>query len=88
MEWDISNAALRIARVKVVCADLPGVLAKMTEAITSQGSNIAGASITVNEDKTATNSFDVEIKDLAQLRNVMKALERVKGIISVERVRE
>lgn len=88
VEWDISNAALRIARVKVVCADLPGVLAKMTEAITSQGSNIAGASITVNEDKTATNSFDVEIKDLAQLRNVMKALERVKGIISVERVRE
>jgi guanosine-3',5'-bis(diphosphate) 3'-pyrophosphohydrolase len=88
VEWDMTNAASRIARIRVVCADRPGMLAKMTEAISEQGSNIAGASIRINDDKTATNSFDVEIKDLAQLRAVMKALERVKGIISVERVRE
>ena len=88
VEWDMTNAASRIARIRVVCSDRPGMLAKMTEAISEQGSNIAGASIRINDDKTATNSFDVEIKDLAQLRAVMKALERVKGIISVARVRE
>ncbi len=88
VEWDMTSAASRIARIRVVCADRPGMLARMTEAISEQGANIAGASIKVNDDKTATNSFDVEIKDLAQLRAVMKALERVKGIISVERVRE
>jgi len=88
VEWDMTNAASRIARIRVVCADRPGMLARMTEAISDQGANIAGASIRVNDDRTATNSFDVEIKDLAQLRAVMKALERVKGIISVARVRE
>ncbi|MFA4874490.1 MAG: bifunctional (p)ppGpp synthetase/guanosine-3',5'-bis(diphosphate) 3'-pyrophosphohydrolase [bacterium] len=88
VEWDMSNLASRVVRVRVVCQDRIGILAKMTEAITEQGANIAGASIRLNDDKTATNSFDVEIKDLTQLRNVMKALERVKGIISVERVRE
>lgn len=88
VEWDMSNAASRVARIKVVCADRTGMLAKMTEAISEQGANIAGASIKINDDKTATNSFDVEIKDLTQLRAVMKSLERVKGIISVERVRE
>ncbi len=87
VEWDMSNAATRIARIRVVCVDQPGMLAKMTEAITEEGSNIAGASITINDDKTATNGFDIEIKDLTQLRNVIKSLERVKGIISVERVR-
>lgn len=87
VEWDMSNQATRIARIKVVCMDRPGMLAKMTEAITNEGGNIAGAQIHVNEDQTATNSFDVDIKDLAQLRHVIKALERVKGIISVERVR-
>ena len=87
VEWDMSNASTRIARIRVVCVDQPGMLAKMTEAITEEGSNIAGASITINDDKTATNGFDIEIKDLTQLRNVIKSLERVKGIISVERVR-
>jgi GTP diphosphokinase / guanosine-3',5'-bis(diphosphate) 3'-diphosphatase len=88
VEWDMTNASARIARIRVVCVDRLGILAQMTEAITQQGANIAGASVRLNEDKTATNSFDVEIKDLAQLRGIIKALERVKGIISVERVRE
>ncbi len=88
VEWDLSNASSRVARIRVVCTDRMGMLAKMTEAITDAGANIAGASIAINDDSTATNSFDVEIKDLVQLRNVIKSLERVKGIISVERVRE
>ena len=88
VEWDMSAAQSRLSRVRVVCADRPGMLAKMTEAISEQGANIAGASIKVNDDKTATNVFEVEIKDLAQLRAVIKSLERVKGIISVARLRE
>lgn len=88
VDWDMSNAASRVVRIRVICVDQPGMLVKMTEAITAQGSNIAGASINVNDDKTATNGFDIEIKDLSQLRHVVKALERVKGVISVERVRE
>ncbi|HPQ80201.1 MAG TPA: bifunctional (p)ppGpp synthetase/guanosine-3',5'-bis(diphosphate) 3'-pyrophosphohydrolase [bacterium] len=87
VEWDMSNSASRVARIKIVCVDRPGMLAHMTEAITKEGANIAGAQIHVNDDKTATNIFDVDIKDLSQLRHVIKALERVKGIISVERVR-
>jgi GTP pyrophosphokinase len=88
VDWDMSNATSRIVRIRVMCIEQPGMLVKMTEAITSQGSNIVGASINVNEDKTATNGFDIEIKDLSQLRHVIKSLERVKGVISVERMRE
>ncbi len=87
VEWEKSNAATRVARIRVVCVDQQGMLTKMTEAITEQGSNIAGASIHINDDKTATNDFDVEIRDLTQLRQIIKAMERVKGIISVDRVR-
>ncbi|MBN1283143.1 MAG: bifunctional (p)ppGpp synthetase/guanosine-3',5'-bis(diphosphate) 3'-pyrophosphohydrolase [Proteobacteria bacterium] len=88
VEWDMSSAQARAARVKAVCADRPGILAKMTEAISDQGANIVGASIKVGDDKTATNLFEIEIKDVSQLKAVIKALERVKGMISVERVRE
>jgi GTP pyrophosphokinase len=88
VEWDKGNMTMRQVKIKVVCRDEPGMLAKMTESITAEGSNIIGATVTMNEDKTATNGFDLEIKDLSQLRQVVKALERIKGVISVERVRE
>lgn len=87
VEWDQSNAASRTTRIKIVCMDRPGMLAKMTEAMTNEGANIVGANVHIDDDKTAINNFDIEIRDLAQLRHIIKALERVKGIISVERVR-
>lgn len=87
VEWDMGSAASRLARIRVVCTDRPGMLAQLTEAITKEGVNIVHAEAHANEDRTGVNTFDIEIKDLAQLRHVIKALERVKGIISVERVR-
>lgn len=87
VEWDSNIKTARTARLQVVCVNRPGLLAGMTEAITSQGVNIAGASVRSNEDQTATNVFDVEIQDLNQLRKVLKSLENIKGVLSVTRVR-
>ncbi|MDP2600295.1 MAG: bifunctional (p)ppGpp synthetase/guanosine-3',5'-bis(diphosphate) 3'-pyrophosphohydrolase [Deltaproteobacteria bacterium] len=87
VEWDASAPISRIAKIKVVCADRPGMLQAMTEAITSQGVNIAQATARTTEEHNAVNTFDVEITGVEQLRHVLKSLERVKGIISVERVR-
>jgi len=39
------------------------------------------------EDKQAINIFDIEIKDVQQLRRIIQSLEGIKGVISVERVR-
>jgi len=87
VEWDVSAGAVHTAKIRVVCADRPGLLASMTEAITAEDVNISAATIQTKEDQTAVNDFELEIKDLTQLRNVMKALERLKGIISVQRIR-
>ena len=87
VEWETKTDIARIARIRVVCVNRPGLLAGMTESITSEGANIAAASIKTNEDQTASNIFEVEIQNVSQLRKIMKSLERVKGVISVERVR-
>ena len=87
VEWDETSDAVHTVKIRVVCADRPGLLAGMTEAITGEGVNISAASINTLEDQTAVNDFELEIKNIQQLRNVIKALERIKGIISVQRVR-
>jgi GTP pyrophosphokinase len=87
VEWDSSSAVGRITKIKVTCADKPGLLANMTEVITKAGVNITQADIKTMEDKKAVNIFDVEIKGLNQLRKVIQSLESIKGVISVERLR-
>ena len=87
VEWDTAADISRIAKIKVVCIDKQGLLANMTEAITKAGVNITQAEIKTMEDKKAVNVFDLEIKGLDQLRHVMQGLEKLKGVISVERLR-
>lgn len=87
VSWDMSSGATHIAKLRVVSMDQQGLLSKMTDAITHEGINISGASIHTLEDRTAVNLFELEIKDVEQLRKLIKALERIKGVISVERLR-
>ncbi len=87
VEWDTSSQIGRVAKIKIICVDRPGLLAAMTESITNSGANITQAEIRTMEDKKAVNIFDIEITGIDQLRQVMAALESVKGVISVERVR-
>ena len=88
VEWDMKSQATHSVKIRVVCVNKPGLLAGITDAITNEKVNISAASVHTMEDQTAVNTFDLEIKDINQLRNVMRAIEHLKGIISVERVRE
>ncbi len=85
--WDNQNETLHYAKIKVVSTDRPGLLASMTKVISNEGVNISQASIRTTSDQKAVNLFEIEIKDAPQLREVIKALNRLKGIISVERIR-
>jgi GTP diphosphokinase / guanosine-3',5'-bis(diphosphate) 3'-diphosphatase len=87
VEWDTEAGVARIAKIRVVCVDRPGLLVKMTEAITDQKVNITEATVKTMDDHKAVNTFAVEITDLKQLRQVFHALEKVKGVIAVDRVK-
>ncbi len=87
VEWDSPEGALSEATIRIVCVDKPGLLASITDAITNESVNIAAASVRTTEDHTAINTFELQLKDVNQLRAVIKSLERLKGIISVERVK-
>lgn len=88
VEWEKEIPISRIAKIRVMCVNRPGMLQAMSEAITSQGVNISQATARSTDDQRAVNTFDIEITGIEQLRHVIKSLEKVKGIVSVERVRE
>jgi len=87
VEWDADAQVARRIRMKVTSRDEPGLLAKITKTISAAGINIGAARVTTHQDRTATQSFDLWVTDVRTLASVMKEIERIKGILSVERVR-
>jgi guanosine-3',5'-bis(diphosphate) 3'-pyrophosphohydrolase len=87
VEWDKGGQAVRNIRMKVVSVDKPGILADISKAITQKGGNISHASIQTTFDRKAIATFDVDVSDTVQLYSLMRSIEKLRGIISVERVK-
>jgi GTP diphosphokinase / guanosine-3',5'-bis(diphosphate) 3'-diphosphatase len=89
VQWNTHTKALikRQVKIRVLSLDEPGLLAILSQTITSCAINITSANIRTTKDKKAIFLFDVEVGDIIQLNKVTSALESKKGVISVERVR-
>jgi GTP pyrophosphokinase len=87
VEWDKKTKVVHQARIRVFSSDTPGVLANLSKVISQAGVNIAKAQVSTTIDKKAMQTFQVELHDTSELYNIIKAIEKVNGVISVERLR-
>ncbi len=87
VQWDKHAKSSSRARIKVVCVDQPGLLASISKQMSAAGVNISQAQIRTTTDRRAINTFEVSINDADHLANVMKQLEKIQGVVSVERIR-
>jgi GTP pyrophosphokinase len=85
--WQPEAEAPRSIKVRVRSEDRPGLLATVTKTIAARGINIGGARITTTPDKLAEHTFEVWVHDVDTLNGVMKELSKIKGVLSVERLR-
>jgi (p)ppGpp synthetase, RelA/SpoT family len=87
VSWDDVTDVTHHAKVKVVSADRQGILATMTKTISNLGINISQANIRTTGDEKAVNIFVVEIHNRAELDSVVRALEGIKGVITVAKIK-
>jgi GTP pyrophosphokinase len=87
VDWDAENETPRRIKIRVRSKDRPGLLATVTKTIAANGVNIGGARVTTSGDALAEQTFDVWVVDLQTLTGVMKEISRIKGVLSVERLR-
>ena len=89
VEWTTKSASEgqeRPVKLEVVAQDIPGLLKLMTEAFAIQSINIESAQIRTTRDKKAVCQFVISVKDTAHLNSAILALQKIKGIIGVQRV--
>lgn len=87
VEWDTATPGQHAVKIAVIAVDKPGVLANVSSAIAGCQANISRAEIITREDRKAELDFVVEITDTAHLNRVLKAIERVDGVITTRRIR-
>ena len=87
VEWDSATPSTHAVKVSVMAVDKTGVLANVSSAIAECHANISRAEIGTREDRKAVLDFIVEISGTEHLDQVLKAIERVDGVITARRVR-
>ena len=85
VDWNSKADSERMACVKIVTEDRKGALADITRIISEKDVNILRVLVKANTKGIAVISMDLGVKHLDELRQVIKAVETVKGILSVER---
>jgi len=88
VNWDGQRKGAHQVKIRVeIGKDRPGILAEISAAISGTHTNIAQAEIRVTEERTGLNTFVLEVNDLHQLQAAMQAIQRVDGVVGVERVK-
>jgi len=65
-----------------------GLMRDISTMVAEEKVNIAGVNLVNNDDHTISLYFTLETKDLAQLSRLMVKMERVRGVISADRIGE
>lgn len=86
VEWNTSDKVRLKVRLEVIAKNRINLLSDLTLAISSFHSSILNANITTHED-VVHDAFIIEVVHLRQLKKILAALERIKGVQKVVRGR-
>jgi GTP pyrophosphokinase len=87
VEWALQQTTTHPVKIAVVALDQAGVLAGVSAAIANGDGNISRATVTTSQDKRAYLDFTVDIRDVTHLKDVLRRVSSLNGVLSVERVK-
>jgi len=87
VSWELNKEFTYPVKLKVLGDDRKGLLSDISSTMASNKVNIIGAQAMTNSDGTAAGIYEIEIGHMSQLQKVIKSIQKIKGVRSVERIR-
>ena len=87
VQWDTEKAVPRKVSIRITSRDRTGILAKITNAISAASINISTVKVSVDDKDRSVQIYELWVGNTKVLNAVMKELSRVKGVLSVDRIR-
>ena len=88
VEWHRGAKGLHSGELRIVCSDEPGMLAEIGAACKSTDVNVTRMEARGIDDHKALFTLEVSIADVKQLARLIRNIEKINHVISVDRVRE
>ncbi|HMM94759.1 MAG: bifunctional (p)ppGpp synthetase/guanosine-3',5'-bis(diphosphate) 3'-pyrophosphohydrolase [Micrococcales bacterium] len=86
VEWAPTSGSLFLVQLQVEALDRSRLLSDVTRVISDHGVNILSASVQTSRDRVAVLRFTFEMGDPGHLGHVIRAVQRVEGVLDAERV--
>ncbi len=86
-DWDVTEERIRPVVISVITTNKPGILASISEKISTENINISSADVrTRKKDGKAVCRFELEIKSKQDLDRILRAIAQLNEVIEVKRV--
>ncbi|MBM6399715.1 RelA/SpoT family protein [Phycicoccus sonneratiae] len=86
VEWAPTSGSLFLVQLQVEALDRSRLLSDVTRVISDHGVNILSASVQTSRDRVAVLRFTFEMGDPGHLGHVIRAVQKVDGVLDAERV--
>lgn len=83
--WKNDENFTRRVELKIYCKNTKGVLAEISSTIVEGDANISGAEIKTEQNKIGICFFEIEVRDISHLRDIMSSLEFLDNVTKVVR---
>jgi GTP diphosphokinase / guanosine-3',5'-bis(diphosphate) 3'-diphosphatase len=87
VQWHRASRGRHSGEVRIICTDQMGMLAEIGAVCKTTGINVTRMEASQIEDNKAQICLEVSIIDVRELEKLMAYVERIKGVISVDRIR-
>ena len=87
VSWGDTGDILHPGGIALVTHDEPGTLARVSAAVSACKVNISRFTTTTTMDKKAYMDMTVDVRDVNHLNEIIRRIEGVRGVLSVERAR-
>jgi len=86
VEWDAESGSRHAGRIQVHCQDRPGLLANISRVCELAQVNISRAEARPTGDGSSVCTLEVAVRDVGELGRLIKNIEKIKGVDSVQRL--
>jgi GTP pyrophosphokinase len=83
---DAGDRSTHIGNIQIICVDRPGLLANISTMCTDLKVNIAKVTARSLGDDKGEVDLQVVVSDVSELSGLIRRLEKIKGVITVNRV--
>ena len=86
VQWDENKKTSYQGEVQIKATDRTGLLSEITQILLDTKLAVTSLNARTNKDKTVTINMTFEIKDINQLKDIMKRIKKLDGVMDVYRV--